>query len=289
MFSHIILISNSELQKKYNQKLININNKISILYEKELYSKYYAWYKAIKFFGILNLLKYKEITFMSDESFGPIWELDEYYIKFGKLEKVDFWGIISIKNNIIFDYFITFKNNIIKNKIFIKFWEKEKLFLNNKNINITEYFTDKNFNFKTIHNFDNFGDDEKMDILIKKIPFYRFSDINISSNLFFFILERIYKYSNYPIDNIIFHISKFINPDNINILPFKYLKNIEHKISFNKKIAIHLHIFYPNLLKDFIYYFHYNIKYKFDLYITTTSEQKKKNNYQKIIQIQIIN
>ena len=62
---------------------------------------------------------------------------------------------------------------------------KKNLFINNENINIIEYFTNKNFNFKTIINFDNFGDDEKMDILIKKIPFYRFSDINISSNLFF--------------------------------------------------------------------------------------------------------
>ena len=213
---------------------------------------------------------------MTDESFGPIWELDKYFKKFGNLEKVDFWGIISLNNIKIFDYFITFKSNIIKNKIFIEFWEKEKLFIYNKNINITEYFTNNNFSFKTIYNLKNFGDDEKMNILIKKIPFYRFSDVNISSNLFFFILERIYKYSNYPIDNIIFHISKFINPDNINILPFKYLKNIEHKNSYVNKIAIHLHIFYPKLLKDFIYYFHQNIKFKFDLYITTTSEQKKK-------------
>ena len=276
MFSHIILISNSELQKKYNHKLFNIINKISFFYEKELYSKYYAWYKAIKIFGILNLLKYEEITFMTDESFGPIWELDKYFFKFEKLEKVDFWGIISLNNTKIFDYFITFKNNIIKNKIFIEFWEKEKLFKYNKNINITEYFTNKNFSFKTIHNLNNFGDEEKMDILIKKIPFFRFSDIINSSNIFFFILERIYKYSNYPIDNIIFHISKFINPDNINILPFKYLKNIKHKNSVVKKIAIHLHIFYPKLLKDFIYYFKQNIDYQFDLYITTTNEQKKK-------------
>ena len=121
LFSHIILISNSELQKKYNHKLFNIINKISFLYEKELYSKYYAWYKAIKIFGILNLLKYEEITFMTDESFGPIWELDKYFLKFEKLEKVDFWGIISLNNTKIFDYFITFKHNIIKNKIFIEF------------------------------------------------------------------------------------------------------------------------------------------------------------------------
>ena len=89
LYSHIILISNSLLQKKYNHKLIKIMNKITILYEKELYSKYYAWYKAIKIFGILNLLKYEEITFMTDESFGPIWQLDDYFLKFRKLEKVD--------------------------------------------------------------------------------------------------------------------------------------------------------------------------------------------------------
>ena len=289
LFSNILIISNSELKKKYNHKLININNKITIIYEKEIYSKYYAWYKAIEIFGILNLLKYEEITFMTDESFGPIWQLDDYFLKFGKLEKVDFWGIISFKNTEILDYFITFKNNIIKNKIFYDFWKNKKIFTNKKNINITKYFTNNNFNFKTIHNLNNFGDDEKINILIKKIPFYRFSDINFSSISSFFLMERIYKYSNYPIDNIIFHISKFINPNNINFLPFKYLKNIKLKNTFIfKKIAIHLHIFYPELLKDFIYYFHQNIKYKFDLYITTTSEEKKKIITKKLNQYKLL-
>ena len=273
LFSKIIIISNSEIKK--SNKLINIINKTIFIYQKTIFSKYEAWYKAILNFGFLNLIKYDEITFMTDECYGPFWEIDEYFINFEKEKEVDFWGIISFKNKKIIDYFITFKSNIIKNKIFIDFWNNEKLFKKNKIINISKYFLNKNFKYKTIYNIDYLYEDEFIELLIKKIPFFIISDLNFNSTLSFFFLEKIYKYTNYPIDNILFHLSKFINPDNINILPFKYLKKVENKNLKKKKIAIHLHIFYPELLKDFIYYFHENIKYNFDLYITTDNLNKK--------------
>ena len=273
LFSQMIIISNTELER--SNKLIDIINKTTIIYEKSIFSKYDGWYKAILNFGFFNLIKYDEITFMTDECFGPFWEIDEYFINFRKEKKIDFWGIISSKHKKIIDYFITFKKNIIKNKIFIDFWKNEKLFKKNKIINITEYFLNNNFKFKTIFNIDYLYEDEFIDLLIKKIPFFKISELNFTSTLPFFFLERIYKYTNYPIDNIIFHLSKLINPDNINILPFKYLKKIENKNLKKKKIAIHLHIFYPELLKDFLYYFHQNIKYSFDLYITTDNSNKK--------------
>ena len=43
------------------------------------------------------------------------------------------------------------------------------------------------------------------------------------------------KNANFFKNNIIFHLSKLINPDNINILPFKYLKKIENKNLKKKK------------------------------------------------------
>ena len=124
LFSKIIIISNSEIKK--SNKLINIINKTIFIYQKTIFSKYEAWYKAILNFGFLNLIKYDEITFMTDECYGPFWEIDEYFINFEKEKEVDFWGIISFKNKKIIDYFITFKRNIIKNKIFIDFWKNEK-------------------------------------------------------------------------------------------------------------------------------------------------------------------
>ena len=275
LFSHIIIISNSVIERNNINKLINIINKTTIIYEKNFFSKYDAWYKAVLNFSLLNLLKFEEITFMTDECFGPFWNIDEYFIKYGKEKTIDFWGIISSKNIQIIDYFITIKRNIIKNKKFKDFWTNEILFKNNKIINITEYFTNNNFKFKTIFNIDYISEEELIELLIKKIPFFKISDINFNSTLSFFLLERIYKYTNYPIDNIIFHLSKLINPDHINIIPFKYLKKIENKNLKNKKIAIHLHIFYPELLKDFIYYFYQNIKFKFDLYVTTDNSKKK--------------
>ena len=186
LFSQIIIISNTEIE--ISNKLIDIINKTAIIYEKTIFSKYDGWYKAILNFGFFNLIKYDEITFMTDESFGPFWGIDEYFINFRKEKKIDFWGIISSKNKQIIDYFITFKKNIIKNKIFINFWKNEKLFKQNKIINITEYFLNNNFKFKTIFNIDYLYEDEFIDLLIKKIPFFKISELNFNSTLPFFFL-----------------------------------------------------------------------------------------------------
>ena len=188
LFSHIIIISNSVIERNNINKLINIINKTTIIYEKNIFSKYDAWYKAILNFNLLNLLKYDEITFMTDECFGPFWRIDDYFIKYGKEKKIDFWGIISSRNIQIIDYFITIKRNIIKNKKFKDFWTNEILFKNNKIINITEYFTNNNFKFKTIFNIDYISEEELIELLIKKIPFFKISDINFNSTLSFFLL-----------------------------------------------------------------------------------------------------
>ncbi len=85
LFSQIIIISNTEIKRSH--KLIDIINKSTILYEETIFSKYEGWYKAILNFGFFNLIKYDEITFMTDECFGPFWEIDEYFINFSKEKK----------------------------------------------------------------------------------------------------------------------------------------------------------------------------------------------------------
>ena len=85
LFSQMIIISNTEIER--SNKLIDIINKTTIIYEKTIFSKYDGWYKAILNFGFFNLIKYDEITFMTDECFGPFWEIDEYFINFRKEKK----------------------------------------------------------------------------------------------------------------------------------------------------------------------------------------------------------
>lgn len=49
-----------------------------------------------------------------------------------------------------------------------------------------------------------------------------------------------------------------------------YIKDIAPLESFNKKIAVHLHLYYVDLLDEFINYFN-NIPYSFDLYVSCKS------------------
>lgn len=55
----MIIISNTELER--SNKLIDIINKTTIIYEKTIFFKYDGWYKAILKFGFFNLIKYDEI------------------------------------------------------------------------------------------------------------------------------------------------------------------------------------------------------------------------------------
>ncbi len=67
-----------------------------------------------------------------------------------------------------------------------------------------------------------------------------------------YIFDELERVSNYPLDLILNHMSMIDRPDFPYLLSRKYLKNQELAGDFDKKVAVHLHVFYVDLLEEFL-------------------------------------
>ena len=65
-----------------------------------------------------------------------------------------------------------------------------------------------------------------------------------------------------------------IRPDYPYLLSRKYVKNQELAENFDRKVAVHLHVFYVDLLEEFLDAFQ-AFHFTYDLWITTDVEEKK--------------
>ena len=89
-----------------------------------------------------------------------------------------------------------------------------------------------------------------------------------------YIFDELERVSDYPLDLILNHMSMIDRPDFPYLLSRKYLKNQELAGEFGKKVAVHLHVFYVDLLEEFLDAFQ-PFHFAYDLWITTDVEEKK--------------
>lgn len=81
--------------------------------------------------------------------------------------------------------------------------------------------------------------------------------------------------TTYPVDLIISHMSQVGLPDAKYLLARKYLP-FESLVTQNvPRIAVHLHVFYVDLLNEFLEGFA-SWEFQYDLYITTDTQEKRK-------------
>ncbi len=84
--------------------------------------------------------------------------------------------------------------------------------------------------------------------------------------------------------------SKEENADRILLEDGTELRNVKVQVSLEKSIAIHLHLYYLDLLEEFYQYFS-NIPYEFDLYVSICDESAVKRvteKFQKIINVNYV-
>ncbi len=109
-------------------------------------------------------------------------------------------------------------------------------------------------------------------ILKNKVPFIKIKTIDANQHIAPYILDAIERDSRYPIDLIVSHMSDINYPDFKYLLGRKYLNPISSGV-INQKIAVHLHVFYVDLLAEFLESFNY-FDFSYDLFITTDIAEK---------------
>jgi rhamnosyltransferase len=307
-FNRVIFISNSFLDTN-NYKLINeFCDKIII--RKNIGFDFGAWKDAILEEGWDNVTNYNSITLMNDSCFGPLFGLKEIYEKMEK-PAIDFWGLTNhkkIKNRLlqpnrfipehIQSYFICFNKKVVKSMIFRKFWTNLRYFDDIKKVikfyktQLTFILSRTGFRYSVYFDTKNINNIKHNDIatwypdliLKNNVPL-----IKIKSFIHFpvpgYIINCLNTATQYPTSLITEYFDKMYEP-NINLL--LYDKSImigsktEVKNYTSLKIAIHLHVYYIDMLQDFITYFS-SFEFAYDIYITTNSIEKKEKIYNSII------
>lgn len=296
----IIFISNSAIcdsdAKIISPFVIDIRQRNNIGYDMT------AWKDAIISLESESLVYYDELIIMNDSCYGPIFPLDELFSKMDE-KKVDFWGIT---RNIepqypehIHSYFVVFRKNIFHSESFFEFWNTLKPIytysdaINNGELRLTKYFTDLGYQYAVYADIPLMLSTPEtgveyplvfsiIDWLVRKYhtPFIKIKafwtrfgkQFNIGREFFVTLNE----YSSYPIQLIIDHLRRTRPlswhknlPDTLNVI------DVETPVLPDPglKIAVFAHFFYEDQVKEGIAWL-CNIPYFFDLYVSTSSQEK---------------
>ena len=179
---------------------------------------------------------------------------------------------------------------MLESSTFREFWQGVQDFTNVQDVidhyetKVTTNFLDAGFRYKTV--FDTIQEDttgmlypdfsyyNPTAILRQKVPFIKVKTIANNEGIMPYIFDELERVSDYPLDLILNHMSMIDRPDYPYLLSRKYLKDQELAVDFDKKVAVHLHVFYVDLLEEFLDAFQ-EFHFSYDLWVTTDLEEKK--------------
>ena len=301
LFSKVVFISNSQVSERDYQNLVDLHLIDNFIQRENVGFDFAAWRDGMTHVGFDDITTYDVVTIMNDTCFGPLWDIKDYYLNYEANDQVDFWGLTNNRRTKkshqtqgfpehIQSYFITFKKPVIASSAFRNFWENVKNYtdvqevINDYETKVTTTFLAAGFRYQTV--FDTVNEDttgmlhpdfsyyNPTAILNHKVPFIKVKAIDNNQHIAPYLLEEIAKKSDYPVDLIVSHMSEINFPDFKYLLARKYIQTTALTSLSNKKIGVHLHVFYVDLLEDFLKAFE-NFHFAYDLFITTDNDTKK--------------
>ena len=295
LYSRVVFISNSQLPEDVKSNLVAQHLVDDILERQNSGFDFAAWRDGMKTVGFDQLAHFDSVTLMNDTCFGPLWDLEPIYQRFENDSEVDFWGMTNYRkdkdfNEHIQSYYLSFKKQVLTSSAFHEFWQGVQDFTNvqdvidNYETKVTTNFLDAGFRYKTVFHtihedttgmlHPDFSYYNPTAILKHKVPFIKVKSIANNQGIMPYIFDELERVSDYPLDLILNHMSMIDRPDYPYLLSRKYLKNQELTGDFDKKVAVHLHVFYVDLLEEFLDAFQ-AFHFAYDLWITTDVEEKK--------------
>ena len=184
LFSRVILISNSRLEKNYMRKL-EIIGITEIIQRANIGFDFAAWRDGMDYVGFDHLEKYDSVTLMNDTCIGPLWPLEPYFRSFESAIDCDFWGMTNFKKTKYFrehvqSYFVSYSREVVSSKVFKSLWMNVKSYDNVRQVidNYETKFTSElkrtGFNYQVV--FNTLGE-KSDDMLHPDFSYYRPFDI----------------------------------------------------------------------------------------------------------------
>lgn len=293
LFSKLVVISNSHLGESDQLRLQEAGLMDAFIQRQNSGFDFAAWRDGLKAIGYDQLADYDSVTLMNDTCFGPLWDLTPIYEGFDADVSVDFWGMTNNRQTPDFpehlqSYFMVFKRVVSSSAIFQNFWETIQDFTDVQEVigqyetQVTTTFLSAGFRYKAV--FDttqadvsgmlhpDFSYYNPTAILQAGVPFLKVKTLAANTGIAPYILQYLKRTSSYPVSLIVQHLSDVTLPDLPYLLGQKYLPEL-NKDRISGSVAVHLHVFYTDLLPDFLTAFS-AWDFAYDLYITTDTNQK---------------
>jgi rhamnosyltransferase len=297
LYARIVVISNSLLSKEHYKKLSEFSD--GILIRKNEGFSFGAWKEAILKDGWEMLSQYDNLTLMSDSCFGPLFDIKNIYCEM-ESKNNDFWELTNSKNDKfaiprtckiiphIKSYFICFKKDVVSSDQFKIFWRnlecnnKTKMAICKYEIRLSKILTKAGFKYSVFFDTTNFSQPEfdlsvrRPDLCLKfKVPFLRVKAFSVFPYPKY-IIKLLQENTTYPVFIIFDYLNRIYDPDTTLLIQDKLIPNKDVNINNlqSKNVAIHLHVYHPDILDKFVLYFN-SISIDFDLYITTDISEKR--------------
>ena len=298
LFEKLIFISNSQLSLSEVEKLRDKKLIDEFIQRENTGYDFGAWHDGMALVGFDKLKGYDSITVMNDTCFGPLWDMEPIYQRYESDPEVDFWGMTNhqeVKQRNLFinehlqSYFISFKKRLVQSTVFQNFWQSVENYIDvqkvidNYETQYTKKFVDAGFKYQAILDtvplkddffHSNFTIHYPHVLLENHVPFIKIKTFDLTQHLSPYLLQEIEKVSDYPTEFILSHMSDMSLPTPPYLLDRKVLKDNQLQYSNQKKVAVHLHTYYVDLLEVFLTAFE-NFHFDYDLFLTTDSEKKK--------------
>lgn len=293
LYEHILFISNSRVEEGDLKKLEESDLVDDIILRENKGFDFAAWRDGLLHLGFENLASYDSVTLMNDTCFGPIWDMTPHFQQFEDDVTVDFWGMTNnrasdLHPEHIQSYFVVYKQRVVASRAFEDYWKAVEDYSDVQDVidsyetQTTAYFQEAGFNYGVV--FDTIGRVVKnqlppdfslyqpTDLLMEGVPLFKVKIPEANNAIAPYLLDYISQNSDYPLDLMIHHLSDVFLPDEPYKLGQKYIQTKDLK-GIDQKIAVHLHVFYTDLLQEFLDAFkHFHFAY--DLFITTDSSEK---------------
>lgn len=298
LFSKVVFISNSQLDENIVKQLKD-EGLIDLFIQRQNQGyDFAAWHDGMASVGFDNLKNYDSITAMNDTCFGPLWDMTPYFERYETDDSVDFWGMTNHRaidaGHIYIDehlqsYFMSYKKRLIESSTFQDFWQNIESYkdvqkvIDNYETKYTKIFREAGFNYQAVLNtvpiadqfyHSNFTIHYPHVLLDNKVPFIKIKTFDLTQHLSPYLLKAIEEASEYPVQLILDHMTDISRPTPAYLIDRKVLSTNASAYSGKKKVAIHLHTFYADLLEEFLKQFS-QLKFQFDLFLTTDTESKK--------------
>lgn len=297
LFSKVIFISNSVLLDDVVSELLESGVIDDFIQRSNQGYDFAAWHDGMVREGFDSLQDYDSVTVMNDTCFGPLWDMSAYYHKYENDTRVDFWGMTNHRaidaGHIYIDehlqsYFMSFKKRMVESDAFKLFWKNVQNHTDVQKVideyetKYTKLMTKAGFNYQAVldtvpiaDNFfhSNFTIHYPHVLLDNKVPFIKIKTFDLTQHLAPYLFKAIEKVSDYPTKYIDSHMSTISEPTPAYLLGRKVLSQSKNSYQNDKKIAVHLHTYYVDLLETFLDAFQ-KFHFTYDLFLTTDTEEK---------------